>query len=241
MSSLSVIHAQVERQLPGALTPYLRTQHELIRTGISPVDALTGGIPKGALTQLCAAGGSSSGKTTLLLSMMAQLTNGGEYCALVDAGDCFDPASADAAGVELRRVLWVRCGERRGVRPLEQVFKAADIVIQNGGFGLIAIDLGNIDERFVRKIPLTTWFRFARVIERLPTALVLLTPFAAAQSCAALTLEVRGHEIQWQGSDHVSHARLIGGVDFAVEIARARTRKPPQSVRPEFSARAQWV
>ncbi len=241
MSSLSVIHAEVERRLPGALTPYLRTQYEWVRTGIAAVDTLTGGIPKGALTQLCASTRSSSGKTSLLLSTMAQLTNRGEYCALVDAGDCFDPNSADAAGVELRRVLWVRCGERRGVRSLEQVFKAADIVIQNGGFGLIAIDLGSIDERFVRKIPLTTWFRFARVIERLPTALVILSPFAAAQSCAALTLEIRGHEIQWRGSDQFSYARLIRAVDFAVDIARARTRKPAQSVKPEFSAQAQWA
>src|SRR5579864_47429 len=113
MPSLALIRSQVERAIPGALTTYINSRHELIQTGIPAIDAQIGGIPKGRLTQICATRRVSSGKTTLLLSLMAQLANQGEFCAVVDTGDCFDPASAVAVGVELGRVLWIRCGEKK--------------------------------------------------------------------------------------------------------------------------------
>src|SRR5690349_18289057 len=43
-----------------------------IATGISAFDQLTGGIPRGALTEIC--GPASSGRTSVLLSLMAQMT-----------------------------------------------------------------------------------------------------------------------------------------------------------------------
>src|SRR5262245_1092062 len=199
MASLAIIRAQVESRLPGALSPYVPPELEMLSTGIAAVDQKTGGIPKGALTQICARPEVSSGKTTLLLSTMAAVTAREEFCALVDASDSFDPASAEAAGVDGARLLWVRCEQRSGIRSLEQAFKAADIIVQNGGFGLIAVDLGNIAERAVRKIPLSTWFRFARVVEKMATALVFLLSHPAAQSCAALTLHLSGQQAQWRG------------------------------------------
>jgi RecA/RadA recombinase len=165
MPSVAVIRSQVERRLPGALTVYECQAPEVFPTGLSSVDRQIAGIPKGSLTQVCAPVGMSSGRTTLLLSLLAQVTSKEQFCAVVDANDCFDPESADAAGVCLFRLLWVRCSDR-GMKSVEQAFKAADILIQNGGFGVIALDLGNVDEKLIRKIPLTTWFRFARVMHR---------------------------------------------------------------------------
>jgi recombination protein RecA len=78
-----------------------------VSTGIAALDALTGGLPRGALTEIC--GPASSGRSSLLLSVLAEMTARQEVCALVDANDCFDPESAAAAGVDLSRVLWVRC------------------------------------------------------------------------------------------------------------------------------------
>jgi recombination protein RecA len=78
-----------------------------VSTGIAALDQLSGGIPRGALTEIC--GPASSGRTSVLLSLMARMTQANEVCALVDASDSFDPHSAEAAGVELKRVLWVRC------------------------------------------------------------------------------------------------------------------------------------
>jgi len=239
--SLSIVRAQVERHLPGALTTYSRQQYEMALTGVAAIDRETGGIPKGALTQICAPVAASTGKTAVLYSALAQRTARGEFCALIDAADCFDPISAGAAGVELARLLWVRCGAKCGMRPLEQVFKAADILIQNGGFGVIAIDLGSVEQQLVKKIPLTTWFRFARVMEKLSTALLILVPFPAAQSCAALTFEFRGNEIRWRGSDIAANARVLSGVEFGAEVTRTRMRKPVQGVRPAFIARAKWA
>ncbi len=239
MSSVAIIRAQVERRVPGALTVYERSAPEVFPTGIPDIDRESGGIPKGALTQVCAPVGTTSGRTTLLLSLLAHVTDREQFCALVDADDCFDPESADAVGVCLSRLLWVRCSGR-GMKAVEQAFKAADILIQNGGFGVIALDLGNVDEKLIRKIPLTTWFRFARVMEALPTALVVLLTHSAAQSCAALTLNM-GASSQWSGSDSVSHTQLISSAQFDLEIGRTRTKKPVQNATTSFTARPQWA
>jgi hypothetical protein len=236
MSSVAVIRSQVERRLPGALTVYERQAPEVFPTGLASVDREIGGIPKGSLTQVCAPVGMSSGRTTLLLSLLAQVTSKEQFCAAVDANDCFDPESADAAGVCLSRLLWVRCSDR-GMKSVEQAFKATDILIQNGGFGVIALDLGNVEGKLIRKIPLTTWFRFARVMETLPTALVVLLTHSAAQSCAALTLNM-GASAQWSGSE-LSHTRLISSVQFDLEVGR--TRKPVQGARADFAVRPQWA
>jgi hypothetical protein len=178
------------------------------------------------MKQICIPEGMSSGRMDIFCSLLAQVTSRQELCALIDASDCFDAEAAESAGVDLSRLLWVRCGQKRKtgpaecgkrpefsgaegrqpgfrgtvrcrMKPVEQAFKAADILIQNGGLGLIVIDLGEIEERLVRKIPLTTWFRFARVIEKQPTALVVFATYPAAQSCAALTLHIKNAEIHW--------------------------------------------
>lgn len=241
MSSIAIIRSQVERRLPGALTVYERPAPEVFPTGVPAIDRETGGIPKGALTQVCAPASVSSGRTSLLLSLLAQVTSKEQFCAVVDAGDCFDPESAAATGVCLSRLLWVRCADRNRMKCLEQAFKAADILIQNGGFGLIALDLGNVEESSIRKIPLTTWFRFARVMETLPTALVVLLSHSAAQSCAALTLQI-GHAVpQWSGQPETSHGQILSSVQFNVEIGRTRTKKPVQGARTKFAAEAQWA
>jgi len=239
MCSVAFIRSQVERRIPGALTIYERSAPEVFSSGIPVIDREMGGVPKSALTQICAPSGVTSGRTTLLLSLLAQVTGKEQFCALVDASDCFDPESADAVGVCLSRLLWVRCIER-GMKAVEQAFKSADILIQNGGFGVIAIDLGNVDEKLIRKIPLTTWFRFARVMEALPSALVILLPYSAAQSCAALTLNLAA-SAQWSGTDAVSHTLLISNVEFNVEVGRTRTKKPVQSARNNFTVRPQWA
>jgi len=241
MASIVTIRSQVESRLPGALSPYVPPEPEMLATGIAAIDQKTGGIPKGALTQVCARPEVSSGKTTMLLSLLAAVTGREEFCALVDASDSFAPASAEAAGVDSARLLWVRCEHKAGIRSLEQAFKAADIIVQNGGFGLIAVDLGNIEERTVRKIPLSTWFRFARVVERMPAALVFLLSHPAAQSCAALTLHLSGTKACWHGSGKVSHANFLSGVECEVEIGRARMRKPVQSAPGRFAATPVWA
>lgn len=236
MASLAVIRAQVESRLPGALTVYARPLPEVFPSGIAALDRQIRGIPQGTLTQIYGPQSISSGKTALLVSLMAQVTRREQFCALVDAGDCFDPASAETAGVDLARVLWVRCTQKRRLKPLEQAFKAADIILQNGGFGLMAMDLGNVEEKLVRRVPLTTWFRFARVVEKMPAALVFLLPCPAAQSCAGLTLRLECAQPSWRGAEKIAHARFLSQLHCEIEVGRSRTRKPVQSVKYQLLA-----
>ena len=85
----------------------VRPAPEMVSCGIRELDALTGGFPRGCLTEIC--GAASSGRTSILLSALAQATQRGEVCALVDASDALDPGSAMAAQIAMERLLWVRC------------------------------------------------------------------------------------------------------------------------------------
>jgi len=88
----------------------IRPSPEMVSSGIPQLDSLTGGLARGCLTEIC--GSASSGRTSILLRVLAQATQRGEVCALIDASDAFHPASAAAAGVEMSRLLWVRCEEK---------------------------------------------------------------------------------------------------------------------------------
>jgi recombination protein RecA len=87
----------------------VRPAPEMLSSGIAAINALTGGWPRGCLTEIC--GPASSGRTTLLLAALAAATRRGEFCVLVDASDALDPHAAADAGVDLDRLLWIRCGE----------------------------------------------------------------------------------------------------------------------------------
>ena len=92
-----------------------RAAVELQPSGVTELDAvLGGGFPRGSLVELC--GPASSGRTSLAFSLLAQATERQEACAFVDVSDSLDPVSLAAAGVELPRLLWIRCGETGGRR-----------------------------------------------------------------------------------------------------------------------------
>ncbi len=78
-------------------------------TGVSEIDAvLDGGLPVGAITEMI--GPESSGRTAVALSFLRHLTHTGKVCAWIDVSDTLSPESAAAAGIDLARLLWVRCG-----------------------------------------------------------------------------------------------------------------------------------
>jgi recombination protein RecA len=116
-SPLARLHSAIKNQqskiFSARVTPasqlHLRPAPEMVSSGAPAIDALAGGLPRGCLTEIC--GPASSGRTTLLLAALAAATRRGEFCVVVDASDALDPHSAAAAGVELDRLLWVRCGE----------------------------------------------------------------------------------------------------------------------------------
>ena len=113
MSSAHLLRLQIEAALapriPSALTPAPRVIRPTAPTGVEALDnELQGGLPLGAITEL--AGPECSGRTSLALSFVAGMTQAGRVCAWIDVSDCLDPESAAAAGVDLERLLWIRCG-----------------------------------------------------------------------------------------------------------------------------------
>src|SRR6516162_1469495 len=163
----AVLLKQFESVLGGPLGWQSRSEPERTSTGIQEIDSAIGGLPRGCLTEIV--GPASSGRTSLLHSVLAAATARQEACALVDADDTFSPHSAADAGVQLGRLLWVRCGHNA-----EHALNAADLLIQGGGFGLVIMDLGDTPSRTARRISLTSWFRLRRAVEHTPTVLVSL-------------------------------------------------------------------
>jgi recombination protein RecA len=346
----------------------IRPAPDMLPFGIPALDALTGGVPRGALTEMV--GPASSGRTSVMLALMAEVTRRQEVCALVDVTDSFDPVSAEAAGVDLRRMLWVRCGQKReswrescdinpgddrsrsAPRPqnaigqtredsnaervhqaitsgcfepargrreftapatlnkvappakniswsihenydsrlrhamvngresykrrepwnanhaavqaavkrnmnthfaearrakwdrLDQALKATDLLLQSGGFGLVIVDLGDISIEQARRIPLTSWFRFRRVVESTPTILMVLAKDSCAKTCASLVMQLsadarRSGESQAESS--LTHVSLLDGLNVRVELLCTRLeRKPVASVAASLETRTLW-
>jgi len=103
------IETALERKIPGALTPVAKVIRAVAATGIDALDELLkGGLPVGSISELV--GPECSGRTSVALSFLARMTEAGKVCAWIDVSNVLDPNSAAATGVDLARLLWVRCG-----------------------------------------------------------------------------------------------------------------------------------
>jgi hypothetical protein len=181
-------------------------------------------FPRGRISEIF--GPPSSGRTSLLLTILTQATaREGDICAIVDTDDSLDPCSAAAAGVLLNRLLWVRCGGH-----VPNAMKAADLLLQANGFGVVVIDLADTDTRAAQRIPLNYWYRFRRAVEQTRTALIVVTRDPNVRQCATLSVEARRLEIEWSGAQS---SRLLEGVELRFE-----PRKPPGTTPGRLSARA---
>src|SRR5262245_60177561 len=339
----------VAAKIPDAFVIKKSETVEVTATGIPQVDALIRGFPHGALTEIY--GPASSGRTTLALSFLAEMTRRQQVCALIDASDSFDPESLAAAGAHLNRVLWVRCGntnagedlasvcnsvlspnarphilhrpqvvtsgrhprdEVRGMsqaisglmkhkfskqhgdplantlgkrtrhlsdersreeqvaidrlpprrgndvlakrqakeklipapaqalgprqpllkhqnpwKLLEQALKVTDLILNNGGFGAVLMDLGDVPPLNARRIPLATWFRFRRAVVNTQTVFLLLTLEPCAQTCASLVLRCQLCRERWSQAAGTNVlpgvVATLEGLDLEVEVIRRRT------------------
>jgi hypothetical protein len=308
------IEAALERRIPAALSPAAKVRNAVHATGIRSLDQLLSeGLPEGALSELV--GPECSGRTAVALSFVAGMTRAAKVCAWIDVTDALDPVSAAAAGVDLRRMLWVRCGvsgevteqrrfdfkvpeqyfmpplakkglhgggfgghprnEVRGLadavgslditarcaepvrkeratpavvapvsgevrdslvtgsrwkssakKPwgrIEQGMRAADLLLQAGGFGAVVIDMGGLPPEFVSRVPLATWFRYRAAAERTRASVVLLTQIACAKSSAEVVLRMQAEEI-------LAEPTVFAGLRPRVEIARQRFVQEPSNV-----------
>ncbi len=357
MPAAAILRAQIEAALadriPSALTPVPRVVREVARTGIRDVDELLrGGFPVGAITEIV--GRECSGRTALTLSYIAGMTLADKICAWVDVTDSLHPESAAAAGVDLRWLLWVRCGvafdsgmpqavadnfilpekyfapppikkglhgggfgshprsevkdlsaaipsflrspasqarlvelrsdellkqksgklvikatnagsanplpgvsqplkqnvkARLASKPwsrLDQALRVTDLLLQNGGFGAIVLDMGSIAPECALRVPLATWFRYRAVAEQKQTSILLLMQHACAKSSAGLTLHLQSENVLR------NETTVFTGIESRMEVARDRFpaapvnlipfRKPPQTQSDaRWQSRTAWT
>jgi hypothetical protein len=254
MPSSAALRQQIEsdfqHRYPSVLTPSARTICEVAATGIARIDdLLDGGLPIGAISEII--GPASSGRTTITLAFLARRMQEGSVCAFIDANDTFDPESAAANGVNLKHLLWVRCNALYGKpslavrftasdkkqpkeKPwprLDQAIRAADLLLQAGGFAAIVLDLADEAIEHGRRIPLATWFRFRQAADRTRCSLIVLGKAPYAQSSAAVVLECQPDQID------VAAGTVIRNFNYSARRGRVRfspltniiARKPPAS------------
>ncbi len=190
----AISKAEIESEVSSRFATAFKLQEKppvaVVSTGISEVDSLTGGLPRGAITEIF--GPASSGRTSFMISTLAYATTNEEVCVLIDTNDTFDPISAAEAGLNLERLLWIRCAAN-----VEHAFKATDLLLQGGGFGIVVLDIGDVVGTDARRIISSWWYRFRRVVENTPTALLVIAEDSCVRSCASLALKLNREVDVW--------------------------------------------
>jgi hypothetical protein len=215
-----------ERRLEAAAPP-LRGEDRRRRplpTGIAALDALLlGGFPRGRLSEVF--GPVSSGRTGLMLRLLAGVTSGGGLAALVDPGDRLDPASAGSAGVDLARLLWLRGPRGGGEGPtpgaVAEATSAVATLTGSGLFDAVVLDLAGVGDRERRRLPGTTWIRLQRMVEETETALVLLADGHVACGPGGRSLALTPTGPQWSGPP--GPGRLLAAIGLRAVAGRALT------------------
>jgi recombination protein RecA len=205
-------------------------------------NAVGGGLPRGQVSEVV--GPASSGRTSVAWAALAAATRRGESVALIDTFDRFDPPTAQACGIDLSRVLWVR-GQAvsktttaidpawlPGVRAvngpgtfvervIDRAIKALNLVVQSGVCTLVVMDLVDVPAAALRRLPAATWFRVERAIEGSDTAVLILAAQPVARSSGGRSIALGAdQQVMWTG-DH-DRSRRVSGVRSRAAISAAR-------------------
>jgi recA bacterial DNA recombination protein len=172
-----------------------------LRTGLAFLDhTIGGGFPQGAITEIVSPQ-SSAGSASLISALLQTAHRDRYFLALIDGRDSFDP---QPLGHDcLPHLLWVRCG-----RALETV-KAADLLLRDGNFPLVIVDLVLNAAGELRKIPQTTWYRLQRLVEPTATACLVLSRQSMVSSAQLkLVLENRWTLSALEEENAISRLRI---------------------------------
>lgn len=221
--STSTVLARIRPDLSSLLGFRQESGVEHLPTRLPAIDRLLGGCPRGRITEIV--GPASSGRTSLLHSILGSARARGEYCAIVDATDAFDPETAAASGAVLETMVWVRCGGN-----LEHAMKSADLLLHSGGFGVVALDLCDAPPQSARRIPISWWHRFRRAVESSDTVFAVLSSEPQAKSCATLAAEAGPGQGHFTGR-HPYY--LLEAVSYSMA-----SRRPPRPGEARFRAEA---
>ena len=111
-----------------------RFEVDTISTGSIPVDLAlgVGGLPRGRIIEIF--GPEASGKTTLALSVIAQVQKQGGQAALIDVEHALDPTWAKIVGVNLDDILISQPDTG------EQALEITETLIRSGAIDVIVLD-----------------------------------------------------------------------------------------------------
>jgi recA bacterial DNA recombination protein len=182
---------------------------------------LINGLSRGALVDI--SGARSSGKTSVCVHILAQATQRGEVCAVVDLHNSFHPDSAAASGVQLDRLLWIRCK-----RNPEYTMRAADLLLHAGGFGVVLLDLSEAQARILNRIPISYWYRFQRAIQNTSTILLICANAPQAKAASRYSLDCRAKSFSWFGQRPFTRLRGITTIATQRKLAAIRPEEPLQ-------------
>jgi hypothetical protein len=159
----------------------------------------------------------------MAVATVAAATARGEVVAWLDLADALDPASATAAGVDLARVLWVR---PRGV---EDAVRAAELVLEVGGFTVVVLDLGagargvpGAETRLGgarRRGRGALRLRLARAVERAGVVTLVLADRPWVGTLAGVTVVLERGGVRW---DECGGARWLSGISLRARVERGR-------------------
>jgi hypothetical protein len=161
---------------------------------ISPARSVTHSVAGGP--------GTSAGSASLIRALVHCAYRDNYFLALIDGRDSFDPCGLDNAW--LRHLLWVRCSKA------SEAVKAADLLLRDGNFPLVILDLVLNAPEELRKIPQTNWYRLQRLVEMLPTACLVLTRYEMVGSAQLKLVLENSWDIQtFESEDALSRLRIL--------------------------------
>jgi hypothetical protein len=198
-------------------------RHELVPTTIDAFDRLLeGGVARGRMTEI--AGRRSSGRFSLVHAALTSTTSMGEAAALVDVGDHFDPQLATAAGVDLRRLLWIRPST------MKKAVAAAEMLM-SAGFQLVILDAG-MHPLPGRRVADAAWVRLGRAAAAHGTVLLIATPYPLTGTASEAVVVTRNGHPSWLG--HGRAPRLLGGTNATLVLEKHRHIRPGRSAAAAF-------
>ena len=136
--ALQAALAQIEKQFGKGSIMKMDSQAlqdiQVVSTGSLGLDIAlgVGGLPRGRVVEIY--GPESSGKTTLTLSVIAQVQKAGGTAAFIDAENALDPQYAKKLGVKIEDLLISQPDTG------EQALEIADMLVRSGAVDVIVID-----------------------------------------------------------------------------------------------------
>jgi hypothetical protein len=169
----------------------------------------------------------AAGRFSIVMATLAAATSIGEAAALIDLGDHFDPQLAEASGIDLRRLLWIR------PHTVKQAVMSAEMIAA-AGFQLVVLDVGLHPLRG-KRAPEAAWVRLARTAESHGAAMFVSAPYPLTGTASEAVLKGTVARTRWKTAasgtaPRVRSPRILAGIDFVLTLEKHRHRKPGEKV-----------